>query len=133
MDILLLKQNAHVVCVANQIIGTPDDCLMVLEVKDNATGNDIRDYNNKIDRIKMMPTDSYPLSGMFCYKIKLVEKTILKRFGFTYDHDTNFFYDEYNVGADIDGLVVQYPNIDFLISIEIDEEGIFLMIQFGAK
>jgi hypothetical protein len=123
MDILLIKHNALVANIGSQIVVSPENCLMVLEVKGNATGNDIKEYNDKIEIIKAMNANSHPLCGIFCYKIKLVEKTILKRFGYSYDAETNSFFDEYNVHNNIPGLPVIYPNIDFLISIEIDEYG----------
>ncbi len=127
MDILLLKQNAPVANIGNQTIVQPENCLLVLEVKGNATGNDLKEYNEKIEVMKAMQADSYPIFGVFCYRIKLVEKTILKRFGFTYDNFSGSFYDEYktdenNPDNNNPGLAVEYPNIDFLISIENDEE-----------
>lgn len=123
MDILLLKQNAPVANIGNQTIVQPENCLLVLEVKGNATGNDIKEYNKKIETMKAMQAVSYPLFGIFCYKIKLTERTILNRFGFSYDSFTGSFYDEYKPEDSIAGRAVEYPNIDFLISIEIDEEG----------
>ena len=123
MDILLLKQNAPVVSIGNQTIIAPENCLMVLEVKGNATGTDLKEYNDKIGLMKAMPADSYPIFGIFCYKIKLVERTILNRFGFSYDNFSGDFYDEYNVKRRNPGRTVEYPNIDFLVSIEVDEEG----------
>jgi hypothetical protein len=123
MDILLLEQNAPVVNLANQTIVSPESCKMVLEVKGNATGNDLKEYNDKIAKIKDVQTGSCPLFGVFCYRIKLTEKTILNRFGFTYDISSDYFYDEYDSGKNVSGRVTEYPNIDFLISIEIDELG----------
>ena len=123
MDILLLKHNAPVANIGNQTIVQPENCLLVLEVKGNATGNDLKEYNDKIGIMKAMQADSHPMFGIFCYKIKLVEKTILNRFGFSYDNFSGSFYDEYNEQRGTEGIPVTYPNIDFLISIEIDEEG----------
>jgi hypothetical protein len=123
MDILLLKHNAPVANIGNQTIVQPENCLLVLEVKGNATGNDLKEYNDKIGIMKAMQADSHPMFGIFCYKIKLVEKTILNRFGFTYDNFSGSFYDEYNEQRGTEGIPVIYPNIDFLISIEIDVEG----------
>lgn len=82
MDILLLKRNAHVMNIGNQTIVHPESCLMVLEVKGNATGTDLKEYNDKISKVKAMDANTYPLFGLFCYKIKLTEKTIMNRFGF---------------------------------------------------
>jgi hypothetical protein len=123
MDILLLKQNARVAVIGDQTLVSPEHCLMVLEVKGNATGNDIKEYNDKIAKIKAMNVNSHPMFGIFCYKIKLTEKTILNRFGFSYDNTTQYYYDEYNERTNCPGLEIVYPNIDFLISIEIDEDG----------
>jgi len=121
MDILLLKRNAHVMNIGNQTIVHPDNCLMVLEVKGNATGTDMKEYNDKIAKVKAMEADSYPLFGLFCYKIKLTEKTIMNRFGFNYDGSTNSYLDEFNLANHISGSPIDYPNIDFIISIETDE------------
>lgn len=123
MDILLLKQNAPVANIASQTLTSPEHCKMVLEVKGNASGNDLREYNNKIALIKGMPATSHPLFGIFCYKIRLTQKTILNRFGYTYDNFSDSYYDEFNPKKGIAGRPIEYPKIDFLISIEMDESG----------
>lgn len=53
----------------------------------------------------------------------MIERTILNRFGYSYDKFTGSIYDEYNEQKNIAGRAIEYSNIDFLISIEIDEEG----------
>jgi hypothetical protein len=123
MDILLLKQNAHVANIANQTVADPEDCLMVLEVKGNATGTDLKEYNDKIAKVKALHANSFPLFGIFCYRIQLIERNILKRFGFSQDRLTGAYFDEHNPNKNIQGLTVEYPNIDFFISVEIDENG----------
>ena len=71
-----------------------------------------------------MNADSHPMFGIFCYKIKLTEKTILNRFGYTYDSNTKYYYDKYNLQTNCLGLPICYSNIDFLISVEVDENGV---------
>jgi len=124
MDILLLKNRVHIANIGTQVIVNPEDCHLVIEVKGNALGRDFRDFNNKIERIKEMESDSIPLFGMFCYQIQLTERTIMNRFGFNYDTETDSFYDQFNQDENIPGLRLHYPNIDFLINVEVNEEGI---------
>ncbi len=113
IDIMLCKPHSQVRKLGNQTILRPDDCLCVLEVKGNATGNDIRTFDERAQRIKQMQAASYPLCGIFCYKVDLVEKTILNRFGFNYSNDTQtYFNDEVHPRA------IDYPNIDFFVSLD---------------
>ncbi len=123
MDILLMKRNAHVANVGSQIIAHPSDCLLILEVKGNATGNDIRDYSLKASKLKGMCTGDPPLIGVFCYQIQLTRRTVLQRFGYTKDADTGNYYDEYDEETSAGGRVPVYPHIDFIISVEVREDG----------
>ena len=77
MDILLIKQNSPVVNLGSQTLASPENCLLVLEVKGNATGNDLKEFNDKIGTMKGMQADSYPLFGIFCYKIQKEKIKIL--------------------------------------------------------
>ena len=101
--------------LGGQLFIKPEHCKLVLEVKSNATGNDLRKTNENFQIIKTIDTDSQPLCGLFCYNTALEKKTILNRFGWTYDRELECWKENLS-------LVLAYPNIDFIVSIACLEE-----------
>ncbi len=125
VDLMLCKPNSQIYRLGSQAIINLDDCLCAIEVKGNAIGNDIKEFNEKITEIKLMQAVDFPLCGIFCYQVKLKERTILKRFGYNFDAATNTFYDD-------DSLNIVYSEIDFFVSIETDKS-IFLRKNVDGK
>ncbi len=117
IDIMLCKPNTQIFKLGSQVIINPDTCLCLIEVKGNARGNDIREFNSKISKIKNMKAAEYPLFGIFCYKVNLLPKTILNRFGFTFSEKMDTYHD--------DGRQITYPEIDFFVSLD-EREPLFL-------
>jgi hypothetical protein len=113
LDIMLCRPNSQIARVGTQAILRPDDCLCLIEVKGNATGNDIREFNNRSHRVKQMDAASHPLCGIFCYKVDLQEKTIMNRFGFGFDIETQAYQDNESFSR-----TIVYPNIDFFVSLD---------------
>lgn len=93
----------------------PVHCKLVLEVKSNATGNDMKKTNQNFERIKTFDPDNQPLYGLFCYNTALEKKTVLNRFGWTYDKDLESWKE--NIALNI-----EYPHIDFIVCIACFEE-----------
>ncbi|TLS68644.1 hypothetical protein FEF65_02760 [Mariprofundus erugo] len=120
-DLLLSRPHAMHYPMGHQIAIHPDNCLCAIEVKSNATGTDIRDCNDKVAQIKTMAATSFPLFGMFCYRTDLQEKTILKRFGFSFDAATSTYVDLHDPDRGEPGLPIIYPELDFFVSIEEDK------------
>lgn len=113
LDIMLCRPNSPIARIGNQAILYPQDCLCLVEVKGNATGTDIRTFDERVRRIRRMEAESYPLCGIFCYKVELQEKTIMNRFGFDLNAETLVYYnDEYHPRE------IVYPNIDFFVSLD---------------
>jgi hypothetical protein len=114
--------------LGGQIFIKPENCKLVLEVKSNATGADIKKTNTNFEKIKTIDPDIKPLCGIFCYNTTLEKKTILNRFGWTYDKDLKSW--EENLGLNL-----EYPNIDFIVCIACLEdneecvEGQFFLIR----
>lgn len=92
-----------------------EDVEMVIEVKSNATGTDLKKTNTDFWKIKALSLMKSPLCGIFCYRMDLQHQTLMKRFGYSWNS-------EYLAFESFDTALVQYPNIDFLICIEADEE-----------
>ncbi|HEY1255535.1 MAG TPA: hypothetical protein VGF01_12205 [Terracidiphilus sp.] len=55
-----------------------------------------------------------------CYKVDLQEKTIMKRFGFSFSQETSTYFDSATFDFFPEALwdELEYPNLDFFISIE---------------
>ncbi len=113
IDIMLCRPHSQIRKLGTQAVLRPDDCLCALEVKGNATGNDIRMFDRRSQRIKQMRATRYPLCGIFCYKVDLVEKTILNRFGFDFANNTQTYFDN-----EVAPRNIEYPNIDFFVSLD---------------
>lgn len=90
-----------------------EDCKLVLEVKSDATGGNLKDFNTKAGVIKSLGRNK-PLCGIFCYRISLLERTILERFGYKYNPsiDSSVWNEKLNL---------IYPNIDFVVAIHEEE------------
>ena len=111
-DCILLKSNAQTRKIGKQEIVDIDDVLFVIEIKSNATGADIKKFNNDIKKIKEMRNSNNTMRFiLFGYKMKLKHKTILKRFQHDIDTPTKSIYFE-PVNNEL------YPNIDILLSLD---------------
>ena len=128
IDILILKNGAQNRGLGDNFLYSPTDVSVLIEVKSNATGTDLNKFNDDIQKIKDQSPDSeYPLFGIFCYRIALLKRTILKRFGFNYDAENDLT--TYNLGqeeisqGDYSNLELEYPNIDFILTIHRSDDG----------
>lgn len=114
-DIIIAQDNAPVTSLGQKICLNASDCKIVIEVKSNLTGQDMRECNEKAAQIKRMVGEPKPFYGIFCYKFRLKKNTLLRRFRFVYDSEIM----QYNENL---ALSLVYPNIDFIISISEEEE-----------
>lgn len=114
-DLIFYEISGTTTPLGDQIMIEPRHCKLVLEVKSNATGNEIKKTNKNFKKIKEIDLDNQPLCGLFCYNTALVKRTILNRFGWIYDKDLESWKDDSTVG-------IEYPHIDFIICIACLEE-----------
>lgn len=93
-----------------------NDCRMFMEIKSSATAAELKAINETAAHIKQHYSGEDPIKvGMFCYSTKASEKTVLKKFGFTYDNEIEG-YSAYIPKKD----VMQW--VDFLFSLNIGDE-----------
>ena len=109
-DLIFHEISATTTPLGDQIMIEPRHCKLALEVKSNATGNDIKKTNKNFEKIKTIDPDIKPLCGLFCYNATLEKKTILNRFGWTYDKDLESWKENIALG-------IEYPHIDFIVCI----------------
>jgi len=114
-DIIIAQNSAPVNVLGQKICLNVADCKLVVEVKSNLTAQDIKQYDEKAARIKKMMGQSKPVCGIFCYKFNFRKNTLLRRFRYVYDAEIM----QYNENP---ALALEYPNIDFIISISEEEE-----------
>lgn len=114
IDLFKLKSNARINCIGGQNITELDDCLLIMEIKTDATTKELEALESVSNEIKELTPNI--ICGMFCYNISLTPQTVLKRFGFSYEKPPLDLYvrreDE-----------VKYPNIDFVFTLEAKKEG----------
>ncbi|EAC4354689.1 hypothetical protein HCB33_06850 [Listeria sp. FSL L7-0233] len=108
-DFLKLKNNSTHHGLTNDV----NDCLIFMEVKSNAKKSELVHLNNISKDMKRRNPSI--ITGIFCFKTEASEKTILKHFGISYDNEIEV-YNDYSLEADI------FPNIDFLFSLNIQDE-----------
>ncbi len=114
-DLIFHEISATTTHLGDQIMIEPRHCKLVLEVKSNANGTDIKKTNQNFQKIKAIEPDIKPLCGLFCYNIALEKKTILNRFGWTYDKVLESWKEN-------TALRIEYSYIDFIICIACLEE-----------
>lgn len=115
-DLVFVKPDARQRKLGRQTLIEVEDTIMVLEVKSNATGTDIKEFNEKAKKIKELSEKAKPLCGIFCYNINLEEKTIYKRFGFEHNKEIDTYI--------YSGENIDYLHLDFLVSIHSKEDKI---------
>lgn len=127
LDIILCRPYSHPRRLGSQCLVEKHDALCVIEVKGNCTGRDLKKADSKAVIIKSLKGEQNPLCGVVCYRSELKEKTILNRFGYSYDNKTNTFFDDATISSkgESDWGKIEYPNLDFFVSLE-EEKKVFL-------
>lgn len=123
-DQIYYHQDSSVDTIGGQLFIKPEHCKLVLEVKSNATGADLKKTNENFQRIKALDQENVPPCGLFCYNVAIKKKTILNRFGWSYDKDLESWVEN-------GSLALIYPNIDFIVCIAcLEEDEICIEKQF---
>lgn len=114
-DLIVCKSTTRTRRIGGQTLIDVADHPVLIEVKGNATGTDFREFNIKAGRTKALCSTHDVPCGIFCYKTNLLQRNVLNRFGYRYDA----LLDPLGIAyLDDPTLAIQYPNIDFAISIE---------------
>ncbi|MGW8040028.1 hypothetical protein ACWEX2_07330 [Staphylococcus xylosus] len=108
-DFIKLKNSA----VETGSVYRVKDALIFMEIKSNTKAKDFRDLNIVTKTLKEY--NAQILIGMFCFKTKAKEKTIIKIFGIDFDEEIKA-YNSYKYNLD------KYPYIDFCFSMNLDSE-----------
>ena len=93
LDIVLCRPHSHLRKLGAQCFLSKDDALCVIEVKGNCTGADLKKAATKSETIRNLKGQATPLYGVVCYKAALNLKTILNRFGYSFDSTNNTYFD----------------------------------------
>lgn len=127
LDIILCRPHSHLRKLGTQCFISKDDALCIIEVKGNCTGADLKRAVEKAVGIHNLQGHTTPLYGVVCYKVALELKTIMNRFGYSFDHANNTYFDNATIPneAETDWRKIDYPELDFFMSLE-DEKKIFL-------
>ena len=112
-DFLWLRDGAR---IGNLDLYDLKDCLMFMEIKSQATAKELRAINDTAKNLKQRYTGDFPIKvGMFCYGTVANAKTVLRKFGFTYDKEIDG-YNAYAKSKDV------MPNVDFIFSLNIVDD-----------
>lgn len=124
LDIILCRPHAHIRKIGGQCLVEKKDALCVIEVKGNCTGEDLKRAKAKAIMIQNLQGQESPQYGLICYKVALEMKTIMGRFGYSYDSLTRTFFDNANIPheAEANWREIDYPQLDFFVSLEEDKK-----------
>jgi hypothetical protein len=127
LDIILCRPHAHLRKLGTQCFVEKDDALCVIEVKGNCTGTDLKKAEAKAVVIQKLQGQQSPKYGVVCYKVDLEMKTIMTRFGFSFDAANKTYFDNATIPneAEANWKKLEYPNLDFFVSLE-DGKKVFL-------
>lgn len=120
LDIILCRPHCHLRRLGSQFFVAKEDSLCVIEVKGNCTGRDLVKATSKARMIRGLRGNTEPIYGVVCYKVALELKTIMGRFGYSFDSVTQTFFDNATIPneAESDWRVIEYPDLDFFVSLE---------------
>lgn len=120
LDIILCRPHSHPRKFGTQCFVSKDDALCVIEVKGNCTGTDLKKAINKSVTIHNLHGHATPLYGVICYKVALELKTIMNRFGYSFDTENQTYFDNATIPkeAEADWRKIEYPELDFFVSLE---------------
>jgi len=115
-DIIIRQRGTLNTSFGGQIRLPAKDCASVIEVKSNAKGVEITNFNQKSASIKA--DNPSAICGMVCYKLNCKKETILKRMGHTFDR----YMEGFELNENIE---LEYEHLDFILCLdeEIEENG----------
>ncbi len=124
LDIILCRPHAYIRRMGNQCIVQKTDALCVIEVKGNCTGRDLSKAVKTAVKLRNLLGQPNPLYGVIAYKVQLDLRTIMNRFGYSFDKVNNTYYDNATIPneAEKDWRAIQYPDLDFFVSLEEDKK-----------
>lgn len=124
LDIILCKPFSQSRKLGTKHIVDKNDALCVIEVKGNCTGKDLKNAVKKALTIRNLQGQTTPQYGVICYKVDLELKTIMNRFGFVFDRETDTYIDNATTPgeAESDWHQIAYPDLDFFVSLEEDKK-----------
>lgn len=127
LDIILCRPHAHLRRLGTQCFVEKDDALCVIEVKGNCTGRDLKKAEKKSVMIQNLQGQQVPQYGVVCYKVDLELRTIMGRFGYSYDVANRTYFDNATIPNEDEAnwRKIDYPNLDFFVSLE-DGKKVFL-------
>ncbi|NLX24756.1 MAG: hypothetical protein GXY61_02180 [Lentisphaerae bacterium] len=127
LDIILCRPHAHLRKIGTQCFVEKQDALCVIEVKGNCTGVDLKRAKSKAALIQNLQGQNSPQYGLVCYKVALELKTIMSRFGYSYDAANQTFFDNATIPneAESDWRKIDYSELDFFVSLE-ENKKVFL-------
>ncbi len=108
-DIIIRKAGTLNPEHGGQVRINAQDCSSIIEVKSNAKGSEIKDFDDKAELIKADCQTA--ICGMVCYKVNLRKENVLRRFGYKFDRDVDGFIKD-------DQLPLAYNSLDFILCLD---------------
>lgn len=120
LDIILCRPFAHLRQIGTQCFVSKDDALCIIEVKGKCRGKDLKKAEEKAGVIQNLQGQNSPQYGVVCYKVALEMRTIMGRFGYSYDAVNQTYFDNATMPNEdeVNWRKIDYPKLDFFVSLE---------------
>lgn len=115
-DCAILPKSCRCRTLGNQNLINPEDARLIVEIKSTITHSDLIKINKLGRRLSIDFAESYPLVGIFGYRISVLQDNFLKKFGFSIIRT----HPEENLCVTIyapDQIENLFPYVDFVISL----------------
>lgn len=111
IDLVAVSQNSspRIRSLGNSALIDIKDAKLIVEVKSIAKTSELCDLNKLAKDIKEQNEYIDAKVGMFIYEYQIKKENMLKKFGYKYDAEIDSYIDE---------ATIEFPNIDFLVSID---------------
>lgn len=103
------QMNPRIATLGSNSLINIKDAKIIIEVKSKAKTSELRDLNRLAEVIKGLAEYNDTKIGVFMYDYEISKTNMLKKLGYKYDSDLDTYIDE---------APIVYPNIDFLISLD---------------
>ncbi len=117
LDFIVCNPEGEIHRMGSHAIVNAKACSHIFEIKSKLKTQFLKELNQKAQRIKQLNENI--VIGILSYQLDISERTLLKKFGFSYDKDIDTYFNDFDINSNIN-------NIDYVIVIG-EETGLIII------
>jgi hypothetical protein len=119
-DVCLVSQSVRTRTIGAQSLIDPRSAKLIFDVKSTIRHEDLVKANFLAEKLRDKIGNTFPLVGIFGYRIEIQKDNFIKKFGYSYDKESETYVPDTSCR-------ISLPNIDFIVSLhdkaELDQSG----------